>query len=447
MGSQSSLSERENSEKDIPLSQLSEFSIPGYTATQISPDARPSSPASRHYPASTATGPVAPDQLELSPPTMSNDQNGSDAEDFGALEMFDSNASSMPYSSQVQAAPEAVMTSPKRKRDRKSRKNKHAHAPTSSAVNDDAADYDMPNADEPAIGSSPPTKKRRHSNAADGAGRKKRKGHKDTTGADAFLRRKDRETTPDSTAKAITSQLSPSIARAQRQSQSQNIEDAASDDIDGVRALAREAWIEHVNGIRTGGAHTDVTVPDSQPVDDEGETSNRKARASRQKKAKPTYFEQPLVDEDDDKENERRIAAGDMPSPSAASPKARNRKQRAAPKKTPKRQQQRKKKLAHSMNGQDDEDDVYGQTPGKKASDYKQGKFSNEELERIDRAIESFRAEYGYEKSHVNSVRFMLHRFPVLSFDQYTNSLLDDPGSRWNECRPRTCPALDTHLC
>lgn len=400
MGSQSSLPEK-NSQDDIGSSQIA---ASGDNSTPRQKHQRSRDNAQdKHRTALSPAAAIASSKDE-SLPDM--DSDGGEGEDFGTLQMFDSNASSMPYSSQ--AAPEAVMSSPKKKRDRKRSKNKNSDAPVSSTLNGSTADYDMPDAGEDAngaaIASSPPKKKRRHSDSADSNGRKKRKSHK-SSGEDGFLRRnKDRAATPEATGEVATSQLSPSVAHGRRRSQSGDGDEPGAGEISDVEALAREAWNEHLNTQRNAASQAESTTAnpaDSQPAAEEQpeETPGpRRGRSTRQKKAKPTYFEQPLVD-DDDKENERRNAAGELPSPSAMPQGKSRRKQPAAPKKTPKRQRQRKQKLADSMQGLDGEVAYRG---SQKA--FKQGKFSTEELDKIDDAIERFRLEHGYDKTHVNAV-------------------------------------------
>lgn len=336
-------------------------------------------------------------------PPLRNDEPSQDEADFGALQMFDSNATQAPASSQ---AVDASGASKKSRRDKKkdraelpSNKSQRRSSKYSSSLNGNV------DGEEPAATpNSPSRKKRKNSDSSDGKDRKKRKSQAGLPGADATAssrRRADEvyaiDSIPEENADPAA-QESPSAARARRRSQSREarsregsarpnatgLESADVDDIDrDVQAYAREAWQQAVG---TEPPQQDTEMADAAPAATEAadETTNtpRRARSTR-KKAKPTYFEQPVREVSLD-------AFGNLPSPSAMTPKPRRAK-RAAPKKGSRRQRK-----------VDRENGLYGDDyPGKT---YTQGKFSDEELSRIAHAIESFRAENDMEQREVNEV-------------------------------------------
>jgi hypothetical protein len=186
-----------------------------------------------------------------------------------------------------------------------------------------------------------------------------------------------------------------------------------------VHDLAREAWNEHVgsqaNVIDTGVEHNgDETgmdlpeqtqypenglgvydVPDSPPRAEEPPSTAKRTRSTRAKKSKPTYFdESPGVEE-----SVRALA--ELPSPTAATPKPRKRKQPA----TRTAKAAAPEKLAHSMHGaSDEEDDDEPRGRRNRMAGYTQGRFSEQELARIRKAVESFRVENDLEQHTVNEV-------------------------------------------
>ncbi|KAF7562375.1 hypothetical protein G7046_g1730 [Stylonectria norvegica] len=190
-----------------------------------------------------------------------------------------------------------------------------------------------------------------------------------------------------------------------------------------VENLAREAWNEHVNG------HSQVEnnvveeredvaeMPDStqlpqndtglydvpqSPVHDEvpPSTTSKKTRSAR-KKAKPTYFEKPSSPD-----ASHEVALNELPSPSAMTPKPRKRTKKAT---KPKKLKTEPNLISSSMPGPVETEAEYeGATQDRKSrmKGYTQGRFSEEELSRIARAIESFRVENHMEQYQVNE---MLH--------------------------------------
>ncbi|KAI9147662.1 RNA polymerase I termination factor [Paramyrothecium foliicola] len=190
-----------------------------------------------------------------------------------------------------------------------------------------------------------------------------------------------------------------------------------------VESLAREAWNEHVgsqaNGAEVGLVHNgeaadqDVPtqtqypenelgvydVPDSPTrAEEPPSTASKKTRATRAKKSKPTYFEQ----SPDIEESVRALA--ELPSPAAATPRPRKRKQpasraaKSAPAAAP-------EKLSQSMHGaSDDDDEDGGRGRRNRMAGYTQGRFSDQELARIRKAVESFRVENDLEQHTVNEM-------------------------------------------
>lgn len=313
-------------------------------------------------------------------PPLRNDHEASEGEaDFGALEVFDSNAAAS--SQAVEPASSKKSRRDKKKDSSATKAQKRANRHSSSA---NGHDYE-----EPAVTpSSPSKKKRKNSDSSDGKERKKRKSH---AAIDSIPEEQTEPALPSS----------PSAARAQKRGPSGDGADLNGADVDeierDVEAVAREAWQEHISKQASQLQDTEMTdtapvaamAPVEIPVEaqeeapaDDATTTPRRARSTR-KKSKPTYFDQPVTDASLD-------AFGQLPSPSAVTPKPRRAK-KAASKKGPRRQRKA-----------DREQDLYGGEAPR--GNYTQGKFSDEELSRVAHAIESFRAEYDMEQRDVNDV-------------------------------------------
>ncbi|KAK4094039.1 hypothetical protein Purlil1_1530 [Purpureocillium lilacinum] len=441
--------------------------------------------------------------------------------DFGALEMFDSNASQV-FSSQVNApfpssghAPEAIMSedpvpstsSKKSKRDKKHRKKSFSADVESSqpVIEGDGGkkkhkkskrrstrEPEVPDSQAQAIAASEPDvvaaaaaaesdeggaavagspelngdgdavapsthskKKRKLSDSADGKRRKKRRSHgqegaegdaavstETTAASTGFLhRKKDKGMSVESAieeeqAADADPQGSPTVAHLRRRSQSRearsrenSIPPASAErmevdlgepehhaapadamDIDpDVETLAREAWNEHRNGQKAlADAQEQAMATEEQPQpeatrDTQATTSPRRTRSTR-KKSKPTFFEQPPPEIPDDGAN--RDALAELPSPTALSPKPRKR-SKAAAKKTSKGRKPKREKLSQSMRGGSQDDGEYESSqPSRKNRliGYTQGRFSDDELARIAKAVEGFRAEHGLSQEQVNAM-------------------------------------------
>ncbi|EFY92535.1 hypothetical protein MAC_01501 [Metarhizium acridum CQMa 102] len=425
-------------------------------------------------------------------------------EDFGAIEMFDSNAAPATFSSQ---APVAVMAeeaplepSPRKsKRDKKGKRDKKRK----SFQEDDIATWPIPEEEdssrkqrkskrkstkgaeisdsqptqhepiersentpwgqlqeEEATAISPTRRKRKLSDTVDGKGRKKKRSHDQEpegqdgeAGSSKLLReRKERRHVSESAIydddePESDPQESPTVAHLRRRSQSREarsrensvpnesqmdvdlgVEDrtrtavAALADTDGdVERLAREALDEHNVGQQA--------LEEGQNVDQDPEMSNqypqeplnaslegmveaelpiaksKKPRSTR-KKAKPTYYEQDpipdIVSEDDGNMN----ASGESPSPSAATPKARRAKRAA--KKESRGRKPKRAKLSQSMRGASaDADGSFEQASGQsrnRLTGFTQGRFTDAELARIARAVESYRADHDLTQHEVNEL-------------------------------------------
>ncbi|XWW96830.1 hypothetical protein V2A60_004810 [Cordyceps javanica] len=342
-------------------------------------------------------------------PPLRDDYEASEGEaDFGALEVFDSNAAA---SSQAIEPP-----SPKKKRRDRKERNEHNSATKaqrrarrhSSSVNgNDDADESV------VTPASLSKKKRKNSDFSDSKDRKKRKSN---AAVDSIPEEQSQSQSP----------TSPSIAHSHH---SRLLDDTAgpsgveADEMDrDVEAVAREAWQEHINKQASQQQDTNVAdavlvatevpeevpeqapegapeqapeeVPGEEPekapesaaeeapADGQAVPSPRRARSTR-KKSKPTYFDQPVTDASLE-------AFEQLPSPSSITPKPRRMKSAAA-KKGPRRQRKA-----------DRLKDLFNE-PAPRSS-YTQGKFSEAELSRIAHAIESFRAEYDMEQREVNEM-------------------------------------------
>lgn len=506
------------------------------------------------HPDSTMADPQAPMPHGLEGFVSDGDDHQmADADaDFGSLEMFDSNASQIPFPSpatvaapfaSVGQAPEAIMSedvmllpsSKTSKRDKKGKKKKESSHEVESSLPplDDGKkkhkkskkkstrDSEVPDSqpptdaaaaenehgphdatdttsrlngnDEAAAPSTQSKKKRKLSDSADGKRRKKRRSHGQEVGeeggadhADAaatsagFLRRRKGTGIPsesaleEDTAPESDPQKSPTVAHLRRRSQSHEARSrensmpaladaegmevdlgtegplaaAAADGMDvdpDVETLAREAWNEHRNGQKALDSAPDA--PGTPAADMEPSTTSPRRTRSTRKKAKPTYFEQPLVEEAVDGAGGHRDALADLPSPTAMTPKPRSR-AKAATRKTAKGRKPKREKLSQSMRGaSDDEAGEDGKeshrTRRNRLIGYTQGRFTDDELARIARAVESFRVENGATQEEVNAVSILAALIPRW---MGVNSRPDDTSPRRNHGRRCPCSALGPNL-
>lgn len=109
-------------------------------------------------------------------PPLLNDQEASDGEaDFGALQMFDSNAAAPPASSQVVDA--SASTSKKHRREKRKERHELGSSKAQRRANRHSISVNGNNdANEPpATPASPSKKKRKHSDSSDGKDRRKKR--------------------------------------------------------------------------------------------------------------------------------------------------------------------------------------------------------------------------------------------------------------------------------
>lgn len=407
------------------------------------------------------------------------------AQNFGALELFDSNSVAAPFSTQPQLygesssqAPAAVMSAdppsspPKRKskRDKRSKKKdayddapreegrhrraKHASALETSEAADalttlaSAAEPYAQRSDQVEETASSPIHQKRKRKPSDAASAKKRS--KKRRGGDSvdlgtgeasvvggFLHKnEDADVTAiaDEDAEADTSdpQGSPIVGHLRRQSHGEEhfgapdglmhdgsipgVSTEAPVSGDAMGDIAREAWQEHIQsqGNANGGdvdmadadadadvtaEHTYATPPEHgiQPEPEaEAEAPGSRPKRSKAKKAKPTFYENPP----EEAEYEEEPADDDLPSPSAMTPKRRRNK--PATKKRGRR-------------AKDDDEDGERKVPRKsKTEGYVQGRFTDAELQRITKAVESFRDENNLSQRDVNEVCCFPQTVPAL---------------------------------
>lgn len=433
--------------------------------------------------------------------------------DFGDLEMFDSNASQLPFSSQAPQSlkyeePEFPTSSGSAKRDKSSKKksrvsdvaadDEHPSAATSkrkkskkkSLQHSEIAE-DQPTDTNPTTSSAPAAaeddergpdaledattemdaldlvqaqsaqkkkKKRKPSDSVDGKRNKKRKGVEDahpiveqTPDETENLDARDAAASPqlgtaieDDVANA-DEQLSPSVARARRRSQtgeetrsrensvpfraqvapmapmaidSLPQEEASNDqreisgdhvdDDEEMLNIAREVWREHKSSQHEASnganeANLDQNAigvngsGDSAQVEEQPTESPARRRSTRTK-VKPVLLVQTMETKTETPSKKNRQALGELPSPSANTPKPRARAKRATKKQT----QQPLQPLA-----EDAENAEYEEPPARTgdSGNYTQGRFTEAEFDGISRVIEQFRDEYGMTQAEVNQVR------------------------------------------
>ncbi|KAL7787436.1 hypothetical protein V8C37DRAFT_390296 [Trichoderma ceciliae] len=445
--------------------------------------------------------------------------------DFGDLEMFDSNASQLPFLSQASQSlkvGEPVLPTPsgsaKRDKHRK-KKNKDAVQASDFVIDDEPpgsasskrkksqkkslrdseiadgqqndANSDAPSAtpaskdhrrgsdavedttsemnalDLASIPSTHKKKKRKPSDSVDGKRHKKRKGLDD--GGTTIIQQTQDEIESADAGDVVTSflhinknaasqhlgaviedvaanaddQMSPSIARARRRSQTgeetrsrensvpfraqvapmapmaidtlpqvspreevlHNQKTASSDheeDDRDVEDLAREAWREHIisqggNSRAANEAEPDQNAfRDSAQADEQSNTSPTRRRSARTKKTKPSLLIQALEITETPTKKNRRILE-ELPSPSANTPKPRARAKRAT----------KKQSLPTFQPLEDNSENAEDVEPLERPSrlgSYTQGRFTDAEFDGINRAIEAFRDEYGLTQVEVNEM-------------------------------------------
>jgi hypothetical protein len=377
------------------------------------------------------------------------EQNGDGADgyldaDFGPLEMFDSNSAEPPMSSLAEAAeaeqkekaPTALMSaaeppssaSKKSKRDKKSKKKKgseelgEAAGSKRSKRHASTLDASPTNGAQTLDGPSSPSQSKRKRDASDGAdgpGGRKRHRSKDNTAAET-----------EAEVELGDSTVEAQVAAQLHQDNHDNVEEqdpvTTGQEITlDSEDLAREALNEYMSGRNRADAANDegneevndVDMDDVQPpVQDHSGvygdpqspepqpqpsdlTSPRPKRSARTKKAKPTFFEQPPAPEYDEDYDGNNDAYGELPSPSAGTPKPRRRAKPAARK--PKAQ-----RLSKSMRGgSDEDDDADARVRRNRMEGFTQGRFTDDEIERIGNVVSDFRENHGLSQHQVNEVK------------------------------------------
>ncbi|RGP72682.1 myb dna [Fusarium longipes] len=446
-------------------------------------------------------------------------EDGGQDQDFGVLEMFDSNATQAPYSSQIndaslnQKAPEAFMTEEptstqtrKHKREKKERKRKgsddsaspqltneedssHKHRkskkksaqpveiPDSLADNTSAHAYQTLPQQISAVdldddGAAPATqtkRKRKSADSADGKRRKKPRSRDDEAAAESqdrvpetqegaqspseqvntrepqagsFLRTRNAsrpgaiyddvaEDTPESPSAARLETRDArsregSVARdemeldasAAQENQDENVERTGLPQYNGpqnsqdedVEMMARQAWNEHVinaqnnsNAQSSAEQYDEIQVPTSaqrpqaahdvydvpgSPVQTPNlpSTSTKKSRSAKAKKAKPTFYEKSPSPEQNEIESPSTTTAATQKRVKKASVSRKSGTTRAP--------------LSRSMQGADDG----GKRKSSRMDNCTRGRFTDEELGRIARAVEAYRSANNMEQYKLNEM-------------------------------------------
>ncbi|KAK1248631.1 hypothetical protein MKX08_006851 [Trichoderma sp. CBMAI-0020] len=388
--------------------------------------------------------------------------------DFGDLEMFDSNASQLPFLTQE---PQSVKSeepvfptsseSTKRDKTKKKKKKKKSLLQTAEVAGDQPteADFDVPNGLEDAttdmdaldltpVPSTQKKKKRKTSDSADGKRHKKRKGLED---GDTTASQQTQEESEDADARNTATsflyadknassqlldaaieddQMSPSIALARRRSQTRSRENSVSRA--PVAPMAPMA--------------IDISAPEKVSKSQEATTENQKedrdvedlAReawrehvnsqngiASVTSKTEPGSQDPAEADEQPDATPRRRSARTKKAKPTSLSqaletietPAKKNRRvleelpspsaNTPKPRARPKRATQKPRK-ATEKTSDDDLENEESEKPVRRASNlgenYTQGRFTDAEFDGINQAIESFRNEYGLTQVQVNEM-------------------------------------------
>lgn len=208
-----------------------------------------------------------------------------------------------------------------------------------------------------------------------------------------------------------------------------------------VEDLAREALKEHLNGV---GSQPDAEIGHKQPrapdaamdlpdlggIEDNARDGPEAAaaliggagrrRSMRPKKAKPTFYEQPLEMEEEDPYPE-----ADLQSPYSTSASAR----------VGKKQPSKKKKLSRSMEGGDGEGFDFGRNTQKRQKSnagFRTGRFSDDEFASMKSAIEAFKDAHDISQEEVNEASSNPRS---CNHGKRSNIKTDDPSSWRNSGR------------
>ncbi|GKU00660.1 myb dna- protein [Fusarium langsethiae] len=442
-----------------------------------------------------------------------SDDGGQD-QDFGVLEMFDSNATQAPYSSQInsaslnQKAPEAFMTEEppssqirKHKREKKERKRKDTNDSASpqpteedssrkhrkskkksvqsveipdSLANDISSNtyQSLPGQisavdlnDDDAAPATQTKRKRKTSDPTDGKRRKKHRSRddgaatesqdgvpetqdaqpaseevnthdpeaasflhtrnasrpgaiyddvaEDTPGSPSATRLETRDAqSREGSAVYDEMELDASAAQGNQNEDTEQPEflqynGSQDPQVEDIGMATRQAWSEQVhkaqNNIDIQGSaeqHDEMEIPTSAqrprtthdvydvpgspiPTPNPPSTNTKKSRSAKAKKAKPTFFEKSPSPEQDE--------FAPLQSPSAMMPAARKRAKKVTNRNAP------------SQSMQDADDDQNSQRRGR-MDGHTKGRFSDEELSRIARAVEAYRSTNNMEQYKLNEM-------------------------------------------
>lgn len=345
--------------------------------------------------------------------------------DFGPLQMFDSNSSQIPLSSFDDATrprDEGKKSKHKKKKSKKERRSQVEVDPVPEEEEVQASianEYDVPDDDE-AIADQlgVATSKRKHRASDSGDGKRSKKRRTSNLSEQAIAEEVAPENGDFETAPLATQPEPVQLNNALDAMDTDGLPQPHAEDMGmDVQKLAEDAFNN-----RNGSANQDEHQEEQQPayeaptavmeepapsapapdaVADTSLTSPKRSR-TKSRKAKPTLFEVSTTDEAlaQDANDDSNNPMWELPSPTAASPKPRRAK---APSK---RSRDRKKTTRDDdvYGGDGDEENETGAKRKNKAAGYIQGRFSNEELAAMDRAVERFRQNSGKTQYEVNAV-------------------------------------------
>lgn len=385
--------------------------------------------------------------------------------DFGDLEMFDSNASQLPFLTQEPQSlkteePVFPTSSESTKRDKtKKRKKKKSLLQTAEVTGDQPteADLDVPNGLEDAttdmyaldltpVPSTQKKKKRKTSDSADGKRHKKRKGLED---GDTTASQQTQDETEDADARNTATsflyadknassqlldavieddQMSPSIALARRRSQTRSRENSVSRA--QVAPMAPMAVDIPEEALKSQEAATENHGEDRDVEDLAREAwrehvNSQSGIASVASKVEPGSQDPAEAEEQPDATPRRRSARTKKSKPTSLSqalettetPAKKNRRvleelpspsaNTPKPRARSKRATPKPRKVTEKTSD-DDLENEESEKPIRRASNlgenYTQGRFTDAEFDGINQAIETFRNEYGLTQVQVNEV-------------------------------------------
>lgn len=426
--------------------------------------------AEGHTPAAAMAAVIDNEPIEEMGGADDFDHEGDDAGvdiDFGDLEMFDSNASQLPFLTQEPQSvkseePVFPASSESTKRDKtKKKKKKKSPLQTAEVAGDQPteANLDVPNGLEDAttdmyaldltpVPSTQKKKKRKTADSADGKRHKKRKGLDDgDTTASQQTQDEDADTRNTATSflfadknassqplDAVTEddQMSPSIALARRRSQTRSRENSVSRaQVAPMAPMAVD--IPAQESTPEGASKSQEAATENHEEDRDVEDLAREAwrehvnsqsgNASAASKVEPGPQNHAEAEEQPDATPRRRSTRTKKPVPSSLAqettetPAKKNRRvleELPSPSaNTPKprarstRATQKPRKAARKTSNDDVENEESEKTVRRASNlgeNFTQGRFTDAEFDGINQAIETFRNEYGLTQVQVNEV-------------------------------------------